>query len=271
VARLLVNITRQPDNTAIQDGQRLDPWGGVFSNNVLESRHTLAAEGSYACACAPLSSALSFGLTQAPGANVYTFAFYNPSTDVVNGVRAYLDYLRFTCVVPPTAATDMLMSSYIIGQQIVPTLSPYGTPATGAALQIGGNFVNHEDDPPVPPLLQIFVPNSTASGATPAATFQTVDADGSDPSIRQLTNDTLVRSAIPKLRDEYVVLFGNPVSSIASPEYTSSGVALNSRVAIAHPPVVIPPGHTFVLTFYFPSNITAAFQYSGCNATWWER
>lgn len=228
----LRQTTPQPDGGAVDVPVRLDPYGGILTLPVVRKQHTLCDEGSYWTANnAQAGIAPTYGTA---------FAAANPFLTVYNGnapggLSAFIDYLALVAIAAGTCATT---AGYIAAASVLDTGNRYssgGTPLTPV-----------NSNPLVSPSsgLTINAGAITATAATGNARTQV--------GVRNL-RPGVSTTVINVVGDENLLNFGSVEGATGSITVANANI-----MPQAFPPVVIPPGYTWLFYLWFPVMSTPA-------------
>lgn len=240
---------------------RAGRYGELYVNSMWPTDQVLADEGSYYTATlGPGATAIILGLSAAYSATQAAVVVQNSDAAAFDGgKRIYLRYIRMSVSTVPTSATAFIYASVIDPANRVPTTVVPLVGGTAATATAGKTTpVSTSLDQGTPSIANVYFPLSTNAGAPP-----TVPA--ASASARTIVGNGFLRGQIPVLFDEYILQFGNA-------DYPSSNiVATAARITSIHPPIVINPGATFLLSLWGPSNATNSIAFNGMDMGWVER
>lgn len=232
IAKLLSAIAKSPDGTR-DPGQRNSAYGERHVLSVVPTKHLIAEEGSYFVTTNPTPGTTVAAAVQAAFSDTVA-AFVIRNTDVSGGKSIFLDYIKLMVSVAPASA---------VSAQYAGKLEP-STPRAATA----GNAA------PVPQNANggVATKAMAAIDAFTGAAFLTVPAASTNA---RLVSRGALRGVIPVVGDELVLGFG-----AVDPAGGAGGPSTGSRQGGNAAPVVIPPGGSYTLHVWFPSNATTGLS-----------
>ena len=239
-------VSRQLPGPAFPDGTpqmpRLGRYGEQEVENLINSHHRLADEGSYYITQSPTpGTGIAYALTTAFSDTAGCFLAFknNAAANDPNAKRVYLDYVKLICTVAPTSATA--------AHCVVKIDNTNRNPTGGTALTPGGSSMD----------------NSAGSVAQISAGALTLGAVGS--SARQVGREVL-RTVIAVVGDAFVLKFGN----IEAPPGQVINGANPTRFSYNFGPVIIGAQSFALVHLWFPANATTPPSFE-VETGHWER
>jgi hypothetical protein len=197
----------------------------------------LADAGAYFVATNPTpGTGVAFAVNASFDVTKNLFVFKN--TAPPNGPRMYLDYIKIIPTVAPASATVANFSF------VIDTVNRYTS--GGTLIGPGGTATpsNVNGDS-----------SAQALGGVYYATSAVITSPAAGANSRLVARGVL-RSVIPAVNDEMLVVFGD-----ASPGAGSSSGTNAGRTGTNAPPVIIGPQEWGVMTVWLPSNAITALSY----------
>lgn len=231
VARLLSNARRVVDAAPSDvNGLRMSQYNELFASLLGSGNQALADEGSYFLV-ANLTPGTGLATIATPTAFVATSPFLIiQNNEPAGGKSIVLDFIKLVCTAPGTAGTALHATSVI--DLVNSRYSSGATLIVNATGPTGGQLSN---------------PKSGVGGSTTVvAVAGPLVATAASLQARLLEPDMILKAAIPAVNDQYVIKFGGT-------DLPPSAVGL-----IGHAPVVIDPGHAFLLHLWLPSQSAAS-------------
>lgn len=230
-ARLLGNLARYADNTAAI--LRLGTYGEQIAQILTAKQHTLADEGSYYLCRTP-----TVGTGIAAVTSLTTFSALSPVMIVTNnnpvgGRNIYLDYVNLSVTATAASTTSFNLAT------VLDSVPRYSSAGSGGA---GTNLATALNGP--------YATNMAAMNPSNALVYAgALVAIAASGQVRILSN-RLVRQQIPVVLDQYQINFGT--DAVGGPNLTAQALsaAVPTVTTVAHAPVCVTPGASFLLYYY---------------------
>lgn len=200
-------------------------YGEAYVQNIWNSTHLLADEGSYYTANGTPGTGISFVVNTAVSETAGNFLYFKNNDTVGNGraKRIYIDYIRLLLTAAPAAATSM---HFFFKWDKVDRYTSGGTALTPA---------NTNGDAAI-----------GAIGAVQAGANVTV---APSPSARLLSRG-IMRTVIGVVNDEYLFKSGGVEAAAA----IQLGGLVAQRHVIPLPPMIVGPGQNLAMQLWLPAN-----------------
>ena len=229
-SRILAGLAKLADGLPVVG--RFSSYGEQMAQILTSKQHAVADEGSYFICRTPTIGTGIAGVT-----SLSAYVATSPVLIVTNsngqgGRNIWLDYASLTVTATAASTTSLFLATVL---DTVPRYSSAGSGGAGTNLSttlIGPQATNNG--------------SVQQSGALVYAGALVAIAAG--PSARIMSN-RLVRQQIPVVLDQYIVNFGtDAVGGPLPPQALSAAVP--SVSSIAHAPVCVAPGGSFLLYYY---------------------
>jgi hypothetical protein len=228
---------------ALADGlpsiMRASPYGDAITSILTGKQHQLADEGTYFVCRTPTIATGIAGVTSLTGYTATSPVLIVTNNNPQGGKNIWMDYWSLTCTATAASTTSLFLAT------VLDSVSRYSSAGSGGA---GTNLATA--------LIGPYATNVASPVASNALVYAgALVATAASPQARILSN-RLVRQQIPVVLDQYIVNFGtDAVGGPLPPQALSAAVPSVSTVA--HAPVCIPPGGSF-LGYYYGAAMGAA-------------
>jgi hypothetical protein len=235
--RLLASLAKLADGLPVI--ARASQYGEAISQLLTSKQHVLADEGSYYICRTPTIGTGIAGVTSLAAYTATSPVLIVTNNNPQGGRNIWLDYTCLTVTATAASTTSLFMAT------VLDTTARYSSAGSGGA---GTNLSTA--------LIGPYATNVASPQASNALVYAGALVAVAASSTARILSNRLVRQQIPVVLDQYIINFGtDAVGGPLPPQALSAAVPAVSSVA--HAPVCVPPGGSF-LQYYYGASMGAA-------------